>query len=94
MQHRHGDPDNSPDTPFDFTEENHRTAERILGKYPGNYRQSAIIPLLDIAQRQNGNFLSIAAMDKVAKIVGCEPIRVYEVRRVVDTIVGQDPHPP
>lgn len=38
-QHRHDDPTNTPDTPFDFTEENYKTVERILAKYPDNYKQ-------------------------------------------------------
>ena len=37
------------------------------------------MPLLDLAQRQNDNFLSLAAMNKVADIVGVNPMRVYEV---------------
>lgn len=77
--HRHDDPTNTPDTPFDFTEDNYRTVERLLAKYPENFKQSAIIPLLDLAQRQNGNFLTVSAMDKVAKIVEVAPMRVYEV---------------
>ena len=43
------------------------------------YKQAGIIPLLDLAQRQNGGFLPVAAMDKVAVIVGVAPMRVYEV---------------
>ena len=38
-----------------------------------------MIPLLDVAQQQNDGFLSLAAMDKVALILGMEKIRVYEV---------------
>ena len=52
---------------------------KILGKYPNNYKQSAIIPLLDLAQRQHGGWIPVAAMDKVAKIVEVSPVRVYEV---------------
>ena len=51
----------------------------ILSRYPDNYKQAAIIPLLDLAQRQAGGFLPVAAMDKVAKTVGAAPIKVYEV---------------
>lgn len=51
----------------------------ILGRYPDNYKAAGIIPLLDLAQRQSGGFLPVAAMDKVAKIVDQAPIRVYEV---------------
>ena len=52
---------------------------QILAKYPSNYKQSGIIPLLDLAQRQNGGWLPVAAMDKVAAIVEVAPARVYEV---------------
>jgi len=41
--------------------------------------QSGIIPLLDLAQRQCGNFLPLAAMNKVAEVCGVPPVRVYEV---------------
>lgn len=71
--------DNTSETYFDFTPENHKRAELILGRYPINYKQAGIIPLLDLAQRQSGGWLPLAAMDKVAKVVGVAPIRVYEV---------------
>ena len=64
--------------PFDFTLENYERVNTILAKYPSNYKQSACIPLLDLAQRQNGMFLSLSAMDKVAEIMGTHPMRVYE----------------
>ncbi len=51
----------------------------MLSRYPNNYKAGAIIPLLDLAQRQSGGWLPLAAMDKVAKVVGQPPIRVYEV---------------
>jgi NADH dehydrogenase (ubiquinone) flavoprotein 2 len=51
----------------------------VLGRYPKNYKAAAIIPLLDLAQRQAGGWLPLAAMDKVAKVVGVAPIKVYEV---------------
>lgn len=50
-----------------------------MDRYPENYKASAIIPLLDLAQRQHGGWLPIAAMDKVARIVDVKPIQVYEV---------------
>lgn len=50
-QHR-DTPDNNETTYFDFTDENFARAEKIMAKYPANYRQAAIIPLLDLAQRQ------------------------------------------
>lgn len=78
-QHRTNDANNSPDVPFDFTPENYKVVKVILSKYPSNYAQSGIIPLLDLAQRQCGNFLPVSAMDKVAAVCGVPPVRVYEV---------------
>ena len=45
----------------------------------GCFVQAAMIPLLDLAQRQNGGWLPLAAMDKVAQICQVAPVRVYEV---------------
>lgn len=70
---------NNDNTPFDFTVENYEKVATILSRYPKNYKQSGIIPLLDLAQRQNGNFLSLAAMRKVAKICGVGEMAVFEV---------------
>ena len=72
-------PDNTKETPFDFSPENYERVNSILSKYPTNYKQSGIIPLLDLAQRQNGGWLPVAAMDKVAQICEVSPPRVYEV---------------
>ena len=51
----------------------------ILSRFPSNYKQSACIPLLDLAQQQNGGWLNLAAMNRVAKVMDVAPIRVYEV---------------
>lgn len=77
--HRLDDASNDENSPFDFTEENYKIVRVILAKYPANYAQSGIIPLLDLAQRQCGNFLPLAAMNKVAAVCGVPPVRVYEV---------------
>lgn len=50
-----------------------------MSRYPTNYKQSAVIPVLDLAQQQNGGWLSLAAMNRVANILDMAPIRVYEV---------------
>ena len=52
----------------------------ILSRFPTNYKQSACIPLLDLAQKQNNGWLNLAAMNRVAEILEVAPIRVYEVR--------------
>lgn len=50
-----------------------------MSRYPTNYKASALIPLLDLAQQQNDGWLSLAAMNRVAKILDMAEIRVYEV---------------
>ncbi|WP_308013020.1 NADH-quinone oxidoreductase subunit NuoE [Inquilinus sp. Marseille-Q2685] len=64
---------------FAFTPENLERAKRIIAKYPEGKQQSAVIPLLDIAQRQHHNWLPRAAMDHVADLLEMPRIRVYEV---------------
>ena len=64
---------------FEFTPENLRLAETHIAKYPSGRQASAVLPLLDLAQRQSGGWLPRAAMDYVAGLLGMPPIRVYEV---------------
>lgn len=75
----HHNPDNNWETPFDFTDENYETAAEIVAQYPTNYKASAMIPMLDLAQKQNKGWLSLSAMNKVAEVLNVPPIRVYEV---------------
>jgi NADH dehydrogenase (ubiquinone) flavoprotein 2 len=70
---------NREDTPFEFSEENYAKIAVIRKRYPKNYAASAVIPLLDLAQRQAGGWLPLAAMNKVARVLEMPPIRVYEV---------------
>lgn len=76
--HRH-EAHNNWQTEFDFTEANYEKAAQIIARYPSNYKQSAVIPLLDLAQQQNGGWLSLAALNRVAKVLDMAEIRVYEV---------------
>jgi NADH-quinone oxidoreductase E subunit len=64
---------------FEFTPENLEKARKHIAKYPPGRQASAVLPLLDLAQRQHDNWLPRAAMDKVAGILDMAPIRVYEV---------------
>jgi NADH-quinone oxidoreductase subunit E len=64
---------------FAFTPDHLKRAEQIISKYPPGRQASAVLPLLDLAQRQSGNWLPRVAMDYVAGILGLAPIRVYEV---------------
>jgi NADH dehydrogenase (ubiquinone) flavoprotein 2 len=70
---------NNPDTPFEFNEDSRKKITTILARYPSNYKQSAVMPLLTLAQEQNQNWLPLSAMNKVAEILDMPPIRVYEV---------------
>lgn len=70
---------NREETPFEFSEENYAKIAEIRKRYPRNYAAAAVIPLLDLAQRQAGGWLPLAAMNKVAKILGMPNVRVYEV---------------
>jgi len=64
---------------FAFTAENREAADRIIARYPTGRQASAVMPLLDLAQRQAGGWLPRAAMDHVAGVLEMAPIRVYEV---------------
>lgn len=64
---------------FAFTADHVRMAEEIIARYPAGRQQSAVMPLLALAQKQCGNWLPKAAMDAVALMLGMPPIRVYEV---------------
>jgi NADH-quinone oxidoreductase E subunit len=71
----------SSETPrtFAFSDTNLAKAEAIIAKYPPGRQASAVMPLLDLAQRQGGGWLPQAAMDYVAQLLNMPVIRVYEV---------------
>jgi NADH-quinone oxidoreductase E subunit len=64
---------------FEFTPERLAKAQEIIARYPAGRQQSAVMPLLALAQQQHHNWLPTAAMDYVAQMLGMPPIRVYEV---------------
>ena len=72
-------PDSAQPAAFEFSSENLDRAKAIISKYPEGRQQSALLPLLDLAQRQNDNWLPRAAMDYVAELLEIPPIRAYEV---------------
>ena len=67
-----------PDS-FAFTEENQEKARAIIAKYPPGRQASAVLPLLDLAQRQHYGWLPKAAMEHVADLLEMTNISVYEV---------------
>src|SRR5262245_38249196 len=66
-------------TEFKFTKENMVKIEMHIAKYPKGKQQSAVMPLLDIAQRQNDNWIPEAAMEEIARILDMPRIKVFEV---------------
>lgn len=63
---------------FSFSADNLALVKRIIAKYPQGRQASAVIPLLDIAQRQEG-WLTKPAIEEVAKILDMARMRVLEV---------------
>lgn len=68
-----------PASAFAFTPENQKTVETVIARYPEGREQSAVLALLDLAQRQNDGWLPPAAIEHVAEVLEMAPIRVYEV---------------
>jgi NADH-quinone oxidoreductase E subunit len=66
-------------TSFEFSKINSEFANGILKKYPEGRKKSAVMPLLYLAQRQNGNWIPLAAMKHIAKYLEIPYIKVYEV---------------
>ena len=64
---------------FKFNSNNLEIVEKILKKYPEGKQQSAVMPLLYIAQRQNDNWIPLSAMKYIGKILKMPYIKVYEV---------------
>lgn len=70
--------DNQPDS-FAFTRENEAEIKRIVAKYPKGRQASAVMPLLDLAQRQHDNWIPMKAIELIAKKLDMAEIRVLEV---------------
>ena len=64
---------------FEWSETNFLKVKKIIENYPSGRKQSAVIPLLDLAQRQNKGWLNKKALEKVAETLSMSFIRVLEV---------------
>ena len=64
---------------FKFNDKNLKIAEEILKKYPKTNKKSAVMPFLYLAQKQNQNWIPLAAMKYIAKYLSISYINVYEV---------------
>jgi NADH-quinone oxidoreductase subunit E len=89
MAERHPEPD-SPDLrarwgQFDWTGDNAAKAREIIGRYPAGRQRSAVMPLLDLAQRQVGaeentqGWLPLPVIEFVARALDMPVMRVFEV---------------
>ena len=64
---------------FALTPENRAKAEAAIARYPEGRQASAVLAVLDLAQRQNGGWLSPAAVAHVGGMLGMAEIRIYEI---------------
>ena len=64
---------------FKFSTENIKKIEEILKRYPDKNKKSAVMPLLYLAQKQNKNWIPLAAMKYIANYLAMPYISVYEV---------------
>ncbi len=75
---------------FEFTKAYKKHAQELIDLYPKGRQQSAVMPLLDLAQRQvaqegakanppYGGWIPRAAMDHIAEMLGMHKVKVYEV---------------
>ena len=64
---------------FEFNSSSLEAANKIISRYPKGKQQSAVMALLYIAQKQNNNWIPLAAMKYIAKFLDIPYIKVYEV---------------
>ena len=64
---------------FEFSSASIDLANNIIRKYPEGRQKSAVMALLYIAQKQNNNWIPLAAMKYIAKFLDMPYIKVYEV---------------
>lgn len=62
---------------FEWTSENAREAKRLVALYP--QAQSALLPLLHLAQKQNDGWLSRDAIEHIAGFLALSSLHVYGV---------------
>ncbi len=62
-----------------FSQEKLNKVKEIMARYPDGKQKSALIPVLHLAQEENGGWLDTDTMDHVAELLSILPIEVYEV---------------
>ena len=69
---------NQPES-FEFSPSSLQAVNQIISNYPKGKQQSAVMALLYIAQKQNDNWIPLAAMKYIGKFLDMPYIKVYEV---------------
>ena len=64
---------------FEFSKDNLLEAENEIKKYPKGRKASAVLALLYLVQKQNNNWIPLAAIKYVAKLLEISYMQVYEV---------------
>ena len=64
---------------FEFKPNFKKLADEILKKYPEKNKKSAVMPFLYLAQKQNSNWIPLAAIKYISKYLSMSYINVYEV---------------
>ena len=64
---------------FEFNKKNLDEINIILKRYPKKNKKSAVMPLLYLAQKQNNNWIPLAAMKHIANLLSMPYISVYEI---------------
>ena len=67
------------DSKFAWTTESEEQVKMHIAKYPDGKQQSAVMPALDIAQRQNGGHLTTETIEYIADYLGMPAMKVLEV---------------
>ena len=83
---------NQPEN-FEFNPSSLEAAKSIVAKYPEGKQQSAVMALLYIAQKQNNNWIPLAAMKYIAKFLDMPYIKVYEVATFYTCLLYTSPSP-
>ena len=71
--------EDSDSSKFEWSKDNFDKIKKIIDKYPQGKQQSAVLPALDIAQRQNQGWLTKQAIERVAETLDMSFIRVMEI---------------
>ena len=67
-----------PDS-FEFSKNNLLEAENEIKKYPKDRKASSVLALLYLVQKQNDNWIPLAAIKYVAKLLKIPYMQVYEI---------------